>query len=134
MQRFEWKGFLQGGQWKEATLYEVDGVKLTSVSERWALTGELEGSGEVHYLLAYRRDGSVDYTGFESLDVHAGDRTGKIVLETRGRFEGMTAKGIWAVVPAMCTGAFAGVTGGDGEYSAHGHDPAPFTLRVELSD
>jgi hypothetical protein len=118
------KGTFQIKQWDEDTYQELDGGgKLTLASVRYALDGDIQGEGEVRWLMAYRADGSAHYTGIQHLTGSVGGREGGVVLRTTGDFDGAVAAGTWEIVPGSGTGGLAGITGSGTSRAPSGETP-----------
>ena len=118
--------------WDEKPVSEGDdGTRLTRASVIRTFTGDLEGEGQVEYVMMYRTDGTASIVGLERVVGRIGSRTGTFVLERSGTFEDGQAKESYSVVPGSATGDLLGLTG-DG-YSAVGHGMEhPFELNYEL--
>lgn len=104
--------------WEEYTCQELErGMKLTrsTVTHEW--TGDIEGEGTAEYLMAYREDGTADYSGFHHVVGSVAGRSGSFVLQDIGSFEGSEARGECVVVPGLGTGALKNLKG-RGEYVA----------------
>ena len=119
--------------WDERPYSEgQDLPRLTRASVRKTFTGDIEGKGQVEYLMMYRSDGSATFVGLERFAGRIGDRTGTFVLKRIGVFENGQAKESYSVVPGSATGELLGLRG-DG-MSAVGHGlEHPFSLTYELS-
>ena len=126
------EGTLQGGSWEERDLWTdgEGGGKVTEVREQWTLRGDLEGTGEAVYVMAYQPDGVVIYTGYERLRGEIAGASGTLYVRTNGEFRDGVASSRWEVVSALCAGDFEGASGRGG-YDASGHGPTPFTLELE---
>jgi hypothetical protein len=119
--------------WDEKPYGEVDGLpKLTRATVTKSLTGDLEGEGQVEYLMMYRSDGSATFVGFERIVGRLGGRTGSFVLQRTGVFEGGQAKETYSVVPGSATGELEGLRGDGRTAVGHGMEH-PFTLDYELA-
>jgi hypothetical protein len=106
--------------------------KLMRASVTKTFTGDLEGEGQVEYLMMYRSDGSATFVGLERVVGRIGGKTGTFVLQRTGFFEGGLANETYSVVPGSATGELQGMRG-DGR-SAVGHGlEHPFTLSYELA-
>jgi Protein of unknown function (DUF3224) len=119
--------------WDEKPYAEMeDGRKLAQASVRQALSGEIEGEGEVEWLMCYRPDRTADFVGLERIVGRIGDRSGSFVaLHTSGSFDGTVARSELSVVPGSGTGELQGLRG-SGEFTApHGGEPS-LTLDYDL--
>lgn len=119
--------------WDEKPYSEgQDLPRLTRASVTKTFTGDIEGEGQVEYLMMYRSDGSATYVGLERVVGRVGGRTGTFVLQRIGVFESGLAKESYSVVPGSATGELRGLLG-DGR-SAVGHGTEhPFTLDYDLA-
>lgn len=119
--------------WDEKPYSEDQGQpKLTRAAVARSYTGDIEGKGQVEYLMMYRSDGSAAFVGLEQVVGRVGGRSGTFVLQRTGVFEDGQAKESYFVIPGSATGGLKGLQG-DGS-SAVGHGMAhPFTLSYELA-
>ena len=118
--------------WDEKPYSEgPDLPKLTRASVAKTYTGDIEGEGQVEYLLMYRSDGSASFVGLERVVGRIAGKTGAFVLQRHGVFESGQAKESYSVIPGSSTGELGGLEG-DGQ-SALGHGTEyPFTLNYDL--
>jgi hypothetical protein len=93
--------------------------KLARASLTKTLTGDIEGEGQVEYLMMYRSDGSAALVGLERVVGRIAGKTGTFVLQRIGVFEHGQAKESHSVVTGSATGELQGLRG-DGQ-SAVGH-------------
>ena len=118
--------------WDEKPYSETPGEpKLTRASVTKTFSGDVEGDGQVEYLMMYRSDGSASFVGLERVVGRIGSRAGSFVLERTGVFEGGQAKETYTVVAGSGTGELAGLRGGGKSEVGHGLEH-PFTLEYEL--
>ena len=108
-----------------------DQPKLTRSTVTKTFTGDIEGEGEVEYLMMYRGDGSASFVGLEKVTGRIGGRSGTFVLQRTGVFEGGLAKESYSVVPGSGTGELEGLRGDGSSALGHGMEH-PFTLEYEL--
>ncbi len=119
--------------WDEKPYSEGQGLpKLTRASVMKVFTGDIEGEGQVEYLMMYRSDGSAAFVGLERINGRIGGRTGSFVLQRIGVFESGQAKESYSIVPGSATGELSGLQGGGTTALGHGTEYA-FTLEYELS-
>ena len=118
--------------WDETAYSEgQDLPRLTRAKVTKTFTGDIEGEGQVEYLMMYRSDGSATFVGLERFVGRIGGRTGTFVLERSGVFENGQAKESYSVIPGSATGELQGLRG-DGR-SAVGHGTEhPFSLNYDL--
>ena len=119
--------------WDEKPYSEgPDLPKLTRAAVKKTFTGDIDGEGQVDYLMMYRGDGSAAFVGLERVVGRIGSKAGTFVLQRIGVFESGLAKESYSVLPDSATGDLSGLRG-DGK-SALGHDAEyPFTLTYELA-
>jgi hypothetical protein len=118
--------------WDEKPYSEgKDLPRLTRATVTKAFTGDIEGEGQVEYLMMYRGDGSAAFVGLERVAARIDGKSGTFVLERRGTFEAGQATESYSVVPGSGTGELHALRG-DG-MSAVGHGlEHPFTMTYEL--
>ena len=119
-------------KWDEAPYSEgQDQPKLTRASVTKTYTGDIEGEGQVEYLMMYRSDGSATFVGLERVVGQLAGKAGSFVLQRTGTFENGVAKESYVVMSGSGTGELRGLRG-EGE-SAVGHGTEhPLTLTYEL--
>ena len=119
--------------WDEKAYSEgQDLPRLTRARVTKTFTGDIEGEGQVEYLMMYRSDGSATFVGLERFVGTIGGRTGTFVLQRGGVFENGEAKESYSVIPGSATGELQGLRG-DG-HSAVGHGTEhPFSLNYDLA-
>jgi hypothetical protein len=119
--------------WDEKPYSEGQGLpKLTRASVRKTFTGDIEGEGQVEYLMMYRSDGSAAFVGHERIVGRIGGKSGSFVLQRTGVFEGGQAKETYTVVPGSGTGELQGLKGEGSSSVGHGMEH-PFSLSYELA-
>ena len=118
--------------WDEKPYSEgQDLPKLTRASVTKTFTGEIEGEGQVEYLMMYRSDGSATFVGLERVTGRVGGKSGTFVLQRVGVFEDGQAKESYSVIPGSGTGQLRGLRGEGRTTVGHGMEH-PFTLDYEL--
>jgi hypothetical protein len=118
--------------WDEKPYSEgQDLPKLTRASVSKTFTGDVEGEGQVEYLMIYRGDGSATFVGLERVSGRIGTRSGTFVLQRTGVFEGGQARETYTVVPGSGTGELRGLRGEGTSAVGHGSEH-PFRLSYEL--
>src|SRR6267142_6777244 len=96
--------------WDEKTYNEIEGApKLTRVSATKSYQGDIEGEGNLEYLMMYSTADSASFIGLERVTGTIGGRSGSFVLQHNGTFEGGVAKVILSVVPGSWTGGLSGI-------------------------
>ena len=118
--------------WDEKPYSEgPDLPKLTRATVKKAFTGDIEGEGQVEYLMMYRSDGSATFIGLERITGRVAGKTGTFVLQRTGIFEDGQAKESYSVVPGSATGELHGLRGEGTSSVGHGMEH-PFTLSYQL--
>ena len=119
--------------WDEKPYSEgTDLPKLTRATVAKTFTGDIEGEGQVEYLMMYRSDGSATFVGLERVVGRVGGRAGSFVLQRTGIFENGQAKESYSVIPGSGTGELRGLHGDGTSAVGHGTEH-PFLLNYELS-
>jgi hypothetical protein len=108
-----------------------DMPRLTQARVTKTYAGDVEGEGQVAYLMMYRSDGSATFVGLERIAGRLGGRTGSFVLQRTGVFESGQAKEAYFVIPGSATGELEGLRGEGTSAVGHGAEH-PFTLDYEL--
>ena len=118
--------------WDEQAYGELEeGRKLTRASVKQAFSGEIDGSGEVEWLMCYRPDETAEFVGLQRVDGRLGERSGSFVMRSSGTFDGREAAGELAVVAGSGTGGLEGLRG-RGEFTAPMGSDARVTLEYDL--
>jgi len=118
--------------WDEKPYSEgQDLPRLTRATVTKTFTGDIEGEGQVEYLMVYRSDGSASFVGLERVVGRIGGKTGTFVLQRIGVFEGGQAKESYSVIPDSATGELRGLRGDGSSAVGHGGEH-PFTLDYDL--
>ena len=118
--------------WDEKPYSEGEGLpKLTRASVIKTFTGDIEGEGQVEYVMMYRSDGSASFLGMERFVGRVGGKTGTFVLQRIGVFEDGQAKESYSVIPGSATGELLGLRGDGSTALGHGTE-YPFMLNYEL--
>ena len=118
--------------WDEKAYSEgQDLPRLTRATVSKTFTGELEGEGQVEYLMMYRGDGSASFVGLERIVGRIAGKPGTFVLQRIGTFEGGLAKESYSVVPGSGTGELQTLRGDGTSSVGHGMEH-PFALDYEL--
>jgi len=117
--------------WDEKPYSEgPDLPKLTRATVKKTFTGDIEGEGQVDYLMMYRSDGTATFLGLERVTGKVGGKTGTFVLQRTGVFEDGQAKESYAIVPGSATGELRGLVGEGMSSVGHGMEH-PFTLNYQ---
>ena len=119
--------------WDERPYSEApDLPRLARASVTKTFTGDIEGEGQVEYLMMYRSDGSAAFVGLERVTGRIGGMSGTFVLQRTGVFESGQAKESYSVIPGSATGELSGLRGDGSSAVGHGMEH-PFTLDYDLA-
>jgi uncharacterized protein DUF3224 len=119
--------------WDEKPYSEVQDLpRLTRASVTKTFTGDIEGEGQVEYLMMYRSDGSATFVGLERVTGRLGGKSGSFVLQRIGGFESGQAKESYSVIPGSATGELQGLRGDGSSAVGHGMEH-PFSLNYDLA-
>jgi uncharacterized protein DUF3224 len=119
--------------WDEKPYSEgQDLPKLTRASVAKTYAGDIEGQGDVEYLMMYCGDGSAAFVGLERFSGRVHGKAGTFVLQRTGVFEGGLAKESYAVLPGSATGELSGLRGDGSSALGHGTE-YPFALSYEVT-
>lgn len=126
------KGSFQITSFNEDTYEDRgEGAKLTHASGDQAFSGDIEGEGQVHWLMSYRPDKTATYVGLQRIRGSIGGRNGSFIIEATGDFDGAASRGDWSVIPSSGTDDLKGITG-TGTFEAPGGPKATYALNYEL--
>ncbi|HET9016282.1 MAG TPA: DUF3224 domain-containing protein [Thermomicrobiaceae bacterium] len=118
-----------GQTWDEHDFEGITGEpKLTRAHVTNTFSGDIEGTGTLEYVMVYREDGSVPFTGLERVDGRIGNRAGSFVLRHEGTFKEGVAEAHWTIVPGSGTEDLRGLRGEGGFVARHGEEQASYTL------
>jgi hypothetical protein len=119
--------------WDEKAYSESDdGAKLTRATVKQAFSGDIEGEGDVEWLMCYRPDQTADFVGLQRIVGALGGRSGSFVmLQSAGTFDGKEARGNLSVVPGSGTGDLRGLRG-TGEFSVPMGSTASIALDYDI--
>jgi hypothetical protein len=119
--------------WDEKPYSEGEGLpKLARAGVVKTLTGDIEGEGQVEYLMMYRADGSAAFVGLERVVGRIGGKAGTFMLQRIGVFEDGLAKESYSVIPGSATGELQGLRGEGSTAVGHGMEH-PFSLDYDLA-
>lgn len=106
--------------WNETNYSEVEGAgKLVHADIVYTYKGDIQGEGKLQYLMAYKADGTAEFSGYERVTGKLAGRDGSFVLVHEGVFKGGVARGKIEVLPGSGTGELVGLSG-EGSYDADG--------------
>jgi hypothetical protein len=111
--------------WDEQPYVETqEGGKLTRASVKQAFDGDIEGDGQTEWLMCYRPDQTADFVGLARFVGRIGERSGSLVLESTGTFDGKEAKGPLTIVAGSGTGDLEGIAGEGEMHAPLGGEPS----------
>lgn len=120
--------------WTEEPYDEMDGGPvLVRASIATTFHGDLEGAGDVVYLMIVAGDKTATFVGLERIVGRIDGRSGSFVFSTIGTFDGSTVAAMWTVVANSGTDDLVGVTG-TGRFDAPLGSNATFALAVRFPD
>jgi hypothetical protein len=106
--------------------------KLSEAKVQQTISGDIEGSTDVRWLMAYSADDRAEFVGIQVVTGTLGGKEGTFVLRSVGTYDGSKADGELTVVEGSGTGELAGISG-TGSFTAPLGDTAELTLDYELS-
>jgi Protein of unknown function (DUF3224) len=109
-----------------------DSGKLTEARVTQQIEGDLEGSSDVRWLMAYSADDRADFVGIQTVTGSLAGKQGSFVLRSAGTFDGKVAEADVTVVEGSGTDQLAGLTG-TGRFSSPMGDTATVTLDYSLA-
>jgi hypothetical protein len=119
--------------WDEQTYDERDGAgKLTQASVQQAISGDIEGSTDVRWIMAYTSDDRADFVGIQVVQGTLGGKSGSFVVRSVGTFAEGVASGDLTIVDGSGTGDLESISG-SGHFDAPMGDTATMVLDYELS-
>jgi hypothetical protein len=93
---------------------EEGGLRLTHASGEQSFSGDIDGLGSVHWLMAYRPDRTARFVGLQRITGTIGGHSGSVVLTAEGEHDGSASRIRWQVVAGSGTGELEGLTGQGG--------------------
>jgi hypothetical protein len=119
--------------WDEQTFVELDGGgKLTQATVQQAISGDIEGSSDVRWLMAYTAEDRAEFVGVQTVTGALANKRGSFVLRSVGTFDGKQAVGDLTVVEGSGTGDLEGISG-TGSFEAPMGDTATVSLDYFLA-
>ena len=109
-----------------------DSGKLTEAKVTQQIEGDLEGTSDVRWLMAYSADDRADFVGIQTVTGSLAGRKGSFVLRSAGTFDGKVAEAEVTVVGGSGTDQLAGLTG-TGRFTSPMGDTATVTLDYSLA-
>jgi hypothetical protein len=110
-----------------------DGSKLTTADVTLIGTGDGLEAGTFHAVMFYRPDGTSCFVSLMHLTGTVNGRTGGLVLQGAGTYDGSTARNALSVVGGSGTDEMSGVRGSGQSISTHADYPfMPLILHLEF--
>jgi len=126
------EGTFRNDSWKEEVVQKLDGeARVTPARIVQDFEGRLVGMCNWTSVMAYRADGTAEYTGFLGLVGRLGRRHGSFIVQTDGAYDGDRAKITWRVVSGTGTEELRGLEGTGGAEAPQGPD-GTYTLDNEF--
>src|SRR5215475_8252261 len=92
------KGEFEVTSWNEDAYAQRDDSRKLSRAEVAAnVSGGVTGTSSVQWLMTYQADGTARFVGYQELAGELDGRTGSVVIESNGTFDGSVARGTWDV-------------------------------------
>ena len=86
------RGKLEVTSWQEDELRQVDGGgRITRAAIGYRMTGDADGTAVSDVAMYYRPDGTAWVAGLWTVTATVGDRSGSLVFESSGEYDGTTA-------------------------------------------
>lgn len=99
--------------WEETASSELeDGRKLSHVRAPFMYAGDLDGTSEAEYAMAYVTPETGRYAGFERITGALAGRTGSFVISLTGDFDTTSVSARFTIVDGSGTSEFEGIEGG----------------------
>jgi hypothetical protein len=122
---------MEVSSWQEDELRAYDeGGKLTRASVGYRVLGDVDGDSVEDMVMYYRPDGTAHVVGLWRLTGTVAGRSGSVVFESTGGYDGTVATSEVQVVPGSGTGALTNLRG-SGTTSAT-HERIDYALDLEL--
>jgi hypothetical protein len=118
-----------GGQ---DTYEERDGG--ASLAHAWGgqtFSGDIDGEGDVHWLISYAADKTARLVGLQRIKGSVGGRSGSFVVEARADHDGSSSHGSWVVAEGSGQDQLEGISG-SGSFDAPGGMKGTYELEYEL--
>ena len=111
---------------------ELDGgIKLTHASGSQTFSGDVDGDGDVHWLMLYRADKTAHFVGLQRITGSIGGRTGSLVAAAEGDHDGTGSTITFSIIPNSGTAGLTGIAG-DGTLVAKGGPKGTYELDYTL--
>lgn len=109
--------------WDETTIHESEnGTKHTRAKISKAYKGQMQGNGELEYLLAYRPEGSAEFVGLEHFVGKIGKESGSFSMTHTGVFNQGSVISDFKIVPGSGTGDLINIAGSGSYKTGEGRE------------
>ena len=126
------KGVFQITGWDESPYLESgDGSKQSSANVTQSYTGDIEGSSEINYLMAYQSKDSALFVGFETFTGTIAGKNGSVIFQHNGTFENGIASSKFVIVMNSGKGELLNITG-IGSFKSGENGQANYALEVNI--
>lgn len=97
--------------WDGAPAQGAPDPKLTVAQASVTIDGTIQGEGTDRWLMTYAADGTARFVGLTHVRGTVDGRSGTVVLQHEGRFDGAGLQTSFTVVPGSGTGELGGLAG-----------------------
>lgn len=126
------KGTYQITGWDEKAYNEnEDGSKQSLAKITCTFSGDIEGTSEVQYLMAYGRDGTANFSGFETITCKVNGKQGQLVLQHAGKYENSVATSEFSILSNAGAGELQQASG-TGSYQSTENGQANYKFELML--
>jgi len=116
----EMKNTFKIESWDESPYLEFDnGAKHSRAKLLKKYSGELKGTGQLVYLMAYNTSGAAYFTGIEHFEGHLNGKAGTLSITHEGTFSNGSVESTFRIIEGSQSAELIGLTG-DGQYKT-GH-------------
>ena len=88
-----------------------DTAKVTRAIVTKTYSGDIDATSYTETVMAYAEDGTATFVGLERLQGTVAGKTGSLVIQHVGGYDGTAARAELSVAPGSGTGGFAGAAG-----------------------
>ena len=88
------QGKFENKSWDENTIEAIGDGKVSHASVQQSFTGDITGDSNVDWHMYYAPDGTASFVGLQRIAARIGDRTGTLVVQSTGVFDGKEARAI----------------------------------------
>ncbi|MFW8590785.1 DUF3224 domain-containing protein [Glaciecola sp. 2405UD65-10] len=125
------QGVFQITAWDEQPYTENDdGSKLTNAKITQTYSGDIEGTSELQYLMAYSPSGAAHFVGIETVTCTIEGKLGSIVLQHIGKFEAGVASSKFTILANSGNNALSDLSG-SGSFTSGENGQASYLINLE---